>query len=266
MGRRLNGYLRWRLFRGKKYSLAPLEAFLGWVRKIGPDQIVLTGDLTHLGLPEEFEMVRDYLVRLGPPELISLSPGNHDSYAPEPWNETYAKWGKYLGGPGPLEAIFPRVRLLGKVALVGLNTALSNLPPFAAGRLGLRQLHRLAETLARLREEGFFRVVYLHHPPVSGVVSRRKALWDQKALEAVLVKEGAELILYGHAHKAACHRLETLWGKALVFGAPALTYVGKDHLRRARFYLFRLNPRERRFSFESFAWEGRDFSPESGPF
>ena len=211
-------------------------------------------------------MVRDYLVRLGPPELISLSPGNHDSYAPEPWEETYAKWEEYLGGPGPLEAIFPRVRLLGKVALVGLNTALSNLPPFAAGRLGLRQLHRLAETLARLRKEGFFRVVYLHHPPVSGVVSRRKALWDQKALEAVLVKEGAELILYGHAHKAACHKLETLWGKALVFGAPALTYVGKDHLRRARFYLFRLNPRERRFSFESFAWEGRDFSPESGPF
>ncbi len=263
VGRRLIGYLRWRLLRGKKHGLAPLLAFCEEIRRLKPHQIIVTGDLTHLGLPEEFTLALSFLQRLGRPERVSIAPGNHDSYAPEDFSATYGKWGPYLEGKGPLTERFPRVRILGRLALVGLSTACPNVPPWAIGWLGLKQLERLAQTLASLRKRGFFRVLYLHHPPLEGVVSRRKALKDALALQRVLVKEGAELVLYGHTHRVGRFELDTLWGRTPVFGVSSLTYLGSNPAKRARFFLFRIDDQKGTLAFQSFGWDGVSFRPET---
>ncbi len=258
--RRLLGYLRWRWLRGKKHALLPLERFLLLAKSISPEKILITGDLTHLGLPEEFEKAREYLIRLGPPEVVSVVPGNHDSYAPEPWEETYARWGAYLGEGSSLEEIFPRVEVRGPLAFIGLSTACPNFPPFARGSLGKSQLLKLSSLLREIGKERLLRVVYLHHPPLEGVVSKRKALKDLKALQEILYHYGAEIILYGHTHKSFRHIWETAYGKCLVFGVPSLTYVGSNFKRRARFYAFTLQGKE--LVLESFIWQGKDFAKE----
>ena len=260
LNRRLLGYLRWRWLRGKKHALYPLERFFALKEDLSPAKILVTGDLTHLGLPEEFDLARTYLESLGPPAQVSVVPGNHDSYAPEPWEATYAKWGSYLGEGSSLREIFPRLQQEGPLALIGLSTACPNVPPFARGRLGKEQLKKLASLLRETGREGLLRIVYLHHPPLEGVVSRRKALKDLEPLKEVLYQEGVEMVLYGHTHKNFRHLWQTAHGRCLIFGVPSLTYVGEDFRRRARFYALTFEGGE--LTFESYAWQGRDFARE----
>ena len=56
----------------------------------------------------------------------------------------------------------------------------------------------------RLLEEtrGLYRIVLVHHPVATGVVSGRKSLTDVEALRALLADVGCELVLHGHAHEA----------------------------------------------------------------
>ncbi len=42
----------------------------------------VTGDLTHISLPAEFQVARTQLERLGSPDQVFLIPGNHDCYVP----------------------------------------------------------------------------------------------------------------------------------------------------------------------------------------
>ena len=69
----------------------------------------------------------------------------------------------------------------------------------ATGRLGPTQLARLAEMLDALKAERPFRVVLIHHPPVSQAKAYKRLL-DADALKRVLAEHGAELLLHGHDH------------------------------------------------------------------
>src|SRR5437867_2773343 len=84
-----------------------------------------------------------------------------------------------------------RRRLL---ALIGLSSALPTPPFLATGLLGSDQLRGLAETLERLRRDGAFRVVLVHHPPRSKPSRHYKRLVDGPALREVLAQHGAELL------------------------------------------------------------------------
>ena len=75
---------------------------------------------------------------------------------------------------------FPYLRRRGPLALIGLSTAVPTPPFMATGRLGEAQLARLAETLVALAREKLFRVVLIHHPPVSEA-KRHKRLTDAGA-------------------------------------------------------------------------------------
>lgn len=258
--RRLPGYWRWKFLRGKRHSRLLLEKFIRLRREFSPSRVLVTGDLTHLGLPEEFEEAREFLKKLGPPEEVLVVPGNHDSYAPEPWQFTYAKWGRYLGEGNSLAEIFPRVTIWGPLALIGLSTACFNFPPFARGELGEEQLTKLSSLLEEAAREKLLRIIYLHHPPLEGVVSSRKALKDAKALEELIRRKGAELVLYGHTHKCFRQKLETSGGRCLLFGVPSLTYRGENSRRRARFYAFEFQ--KRALIFRSYIWAMEGFAPE----
>ena len=76
----------------------------------------------------------------------------------------------------------------GPLALVGLCSAQPTLPFLAGGSLGAAQLERLEALLVELRERALVRVVLVHHAPVPGMVSARRALWDAPAFAAVQVK------------------------------------------------------------------------------
>ncbi|MBY0400013.1 metallophosphoesterase [Myxococcota bacterium] len=105
-GKRLSGWASWALSRRHHHSLAILEAALRDVHAQALDRVLVTGDLTHVSLPAEFEVARGQLERLGTPEQVFLVPGNHDCYVPVAPEQGWDRWSTYLRGlaPGELEA------------------------------------------------------------------------------------------------------------------------------------------------------------------
>lgn len=182
-----------------------LDALTAAVHAEDPVCILVTGDLVHVGLPEEIEAAAGWLRELGPPERVMLVPGNHDVYARDSWPAVAAAWAPYLGVSGSAghgEARFPTVRRLGDaarpLALIGASSAQPSPLFMAWGSLGTDQLERLDTALSGA---GAFRCLLIHHPPLPAMTSRRKGLRDAGALQALLARRGAELVLHGHVHR-----------------------------------------------------------------
>jgi 3',5'-cyclic AMP phosphodiesterase CpdA len=247
--KRLFGFLKWNLHRGREHGIKVLEALQNDLTQIRPDQIAVTGDLTHLSLPAEFKAARQWLQTLGPPEKVMVVPGNHDAYVKDGWRENLAHWTDYMlsdntqvgqnGAENPV-AIFPSLRIRGTVALIGVCTARPSAPHLAVGSIGAPQMQKLASILAAAAEQQLFRVILIHHPPASGTVSWRKRLTDAAALQLLLERYGSELILHGHAHRHLQNFLTTPAGQVPVMGAPSASSLSRIPQRRARYYIYRI--------------------------
>lgn len=269
LGKRALGYLSWRLRRRRRHRSEVLAALVSDVLAMAPDQIAITGDLTQIGLPAEFGEARRWLEDLGPPSQVMVVPGNHEAYAPAAWEVSFGRWAPYLASdpPGPgaddPDAVFPSLRIRGMAAFVGLSTARASSPLLAVGRVGKEQLHRLERILAETRRQGLFRVVLLHHPPLPGAVRWRKRLTDAGALRGVLAREGVELVLHGHAHRASVAQLETFAGPAPVVGVSAGGGAGHKHDGFAGYHLYRLRCEGGRWDL---GLTSRRYSPAAGRF
>lgn len=273
--KRLLGWLSWRIKRRHQYRAHVLEALLRDLRATAPDHLAVTGDLTNVALPEEFEEARRWLARLGPPHAVTLIPGNHDAYVRVPEARSWALWSDYLasdaagsellaelwGREKAGSLVFPTLRLVGPLALVGLCSAVPTAPGLATGRLGRPQLGRLAELLAELGARGMPRVLLVHHPPEPGVVAPRRALRDAGALGDVLRGSGAELVLHGHLHRTRIGSLPGPSGAIPVVGVRSASHVGGRPGRVARYHLYRLDPERRRFTLHA-----REYCAESDGF
>lgn len=242
-GKRALGYLSWRLRRQAAHRREIVDALLRDLLAMAPDHVVVTGDLTTLGLPEEFAAARRWLDEVGSPATITVVPGNHDAYVAEPWERTLALWAPYMladgARPGPEEA-FPSVRHRGPLALVGLSSAVPTSPFLAVGRLGSAQLGRLGASLRETGQGGWFRIVLVHHPLAEGAVSWRKRLTDAPALRSVLADGGVELVLHGHAHRTMVGHVATPAGPAPVLGAGSASLVPGSRRGGAQYNVYRL--------------------------
>lgn len=248
INKRILGYLSWRSHRNEEHQDGILAAMVNDLRHANPDHIAITGDMTHLGLPSEFLEVSGWLQKLGPPEKITLVPGNHDTYVREPWNYTFAHWLPYMvsdSGAVPWEGdrgedIFPSLRIRGRFAIIGLSSARPSAPFLAVGSLGKLQLRRLEQLLEETAQEGLLRILLIHHPPLATTVGWRKSLTDGHELRALLSRAGVELILHGHAHRPAHALFEMPRGKAPVIGVPSASAAGTKPGRDARYHIYRL--------------------------
>ena len=80
VGKRAFGYLNWTRNRHKFHSRDVLDALVSDMRAQTPDHIAVTGDLVNLALEAEFAPSRAWLESIGPPDLVTVIPGNHDAY------------------------------------------------------------------------------------------------------------------------------------------------------------------------------------------
>jgi 3',5'-cyclic AMP phosphodiesterase CpdA len=197
INKRVTGYLNWQRRRRFIHDAAVLGKIVADVKAQAADHIAVTGDIANLALQEEFERGRKWLQSLGSLHDVSFVPGNHDAYVSKAVR--YAPlWAPYMSGDDGAVG-FPFVRRREPLALIGLSTAVPTPPFMATGRLGGAQLARLAETLVALAREKLFRVVLIHHPPVSEA-KRYKRLTDSAEFLRVIAMHGAELVLHGHDH------------------------------------------------------------------
>lgn len=239
LGKRVLGYLSWHWHRRHEHLPDVLERLAEDIRAQHPDHVVVTGDLTQLGTPSECREALEWLERFGDPARVSAVPGNHDAYVRAPWEETQGLWAAYMAGDDA-EGGFPFLRRRGPVALIGLSSARPTAPFLASGRLGVDQLAGLEQLLEATGKEGCFRVVLLHHPPAVGTVVRRKGLDDARALNDVLARRGAELVLHGHAHRPVRKSLPGPQGPVPVLGVSSASARGARPGRAAAYHLYRI--------------------------
>ncbi len=243
--KRLLGFLSWRWRRRHRHSNARLHELVrdAWAQQAG--HLLVTGDLTQVGLPEEHRQGRRWLEGVGSPDRVTVIPGNHDTYVATPWDQGPGLWGPYLpshgAGPGgAVDATFPVYRELDGVALIGLSTAVPSAPFLAVGRVGSSQRRRLEELLVAAGERGLFRIVALHHPPLAGVVGRRKSLADRREVAKILQRAGAELILFGHTHSSGLYRLGGPELGIPALGVPSASALSPDPEHCAAYNLIRI--------------------------
>ena len=96
VSKRFFGWLSWNVRRHRLHRPEVLEALFEDLEKQGPDHVAITGDLTNVALPQEFEEAAGLLRRLGPPEWVSAIPGNHDAYVAVPPEQSWDLWAPYL--------------------------------------------------------------------------------------------------------------------------------------------------------------------------
>lgn len=247
VNKRMLGHLGWKLRRSAEHREGILAVLQKDLERANPDHIAVTGDLTRLGLPSEFRKAQWWLQTLGAPTHVTVVPGNHDAYVRADWHQTFALWSDYMAsdrqfrreGPATgFDDLFPVVRVRDRIVLIGLCTAHPRPPHLATGNIGDLQLKRLETILEQTAGRGFFRVILIHHPPVSGIVSRRKRLTDAPALSKLIGRYGAELVLHGHSHKTTHTVLRTPAGSTTVVGAPSASSLGRTHDRRARYFIY----------------------------
>lgn len=248
LNKRVSGWANLRFKRKHVHKPEALARVLDAVHDANPDHLVITGDLTNLALETEFEAVRRVLadvVRM-PRDRISIIPGNHDAYTRG--SSKSARFTSYFhdfaGSDRPELAAnipvgkFPFVRFVGEdVALIGLSSAVPQLPMLAGGAIGKPQLEALGRILQDPEVARRIPVLLGHHPlhvPPTLWKQFSQGLQDSRALLAKLSALPVAYYLHGHLHV----RLERQLQNVRIFGATSASLLEDDANRRAGYNLY----------------------------
>ena len=240
MNKRITGYINWRRNRRLIHDRAVLDSLIADLKAQNPDHIALTGDIANIALEAEFAPGRAWLESLGPPDLVSFVPGNHDVYVAQALPFAARDWGDYMRGDNGIQN-FPYLRRRGDLALIGISTALPTGPGMATGLVGEAQAAAVAALLRETKREDRFRVVLIHHPPISAA-PRHKRLVDAALLRQTIAAEGAELLLHGHDHMAMLNWLDGPSGtRVAAVGVPSASAAPGKAKDAAAYNLYRID-------------------------
>lgn len=204
----------------------------------GANHVVISGDLTELGEPREFEHFAHVLSDAHiANENITLVPGNHDAYTSrDSWKSAMtgplAAWSTTSAGePG-------RMVDRGHVVFLPIDTSCYQ----SIARSGGAFSHDAADIVERRAADPGLRdkavVLVLHHPPIT---SDKNPLWQwidglrgRSRIVDLLMKHTHVQLLHGHMHKVVDRVLGLGKARARIFGAPAI--VDDHDAPRVRLY------------------------------
>jgi Icc-related predicted phosphoesterase len=169
------------------------------------DVLIVAGDLTNYGQPEEMEPLLNALVRLRVPVIAVL--GNHDYESDKQVDLVRmmtAEGLKVLDG-----SAYERdgVGFAGTKGFVGgfgrgMLTAFGEPEVKAFVRVGIDEAVKLERAMSQLRTSK--RVVVLHYSPIAATVEGEAPeiypFLGTSRLAEVIDRHGADLVLHGHAH------------------------------------------------------------------
>ncbi len=219
--KRLLGAISWHYRRKKLHRPEIVEALLRDIHASAPDHVAFTGDAANIASPLEFPQLRKWMDRLGPPDWLSYTPGNHDAYVQVAYEKSLKFFEPFMTSDRREDSGFPFVRLRRNVALIGLNSASPRSFHSAQGKLGQAQRERLRQRLAELRGKGFYRLVMIHHPPAPGLTTKYRCLTDAAELKSILCEQQVELVIYGHNHRRELHWLQYADARVPAIAVPS---------------------------------------------
>lgn len=207
--KRVTGGLNLLLKRSKAHKPALLEEALERIEALGCDHVFVTGDLTNLALPSEFERARHILEAHVPASRLHVIAGNHDRYTL--WSSLTRRFERHFGDyirtdlpELPSWRGWPYVKLLeDDVALIGVNSGVVQPWLVSGGRVGERQREALAAVLDHPEVRRRFSVVGIHHHLIKPPHKPRefpRGLFDRHAVLEVLLGHEADLVIHGHNH------------------------------------------------------------------
>jgi 3',5'-cyclic AMP phosphodiesterase CpdA len=209
--RRLLAQTEYRLLgRRKRFLLVPstVARLLEEAERLRVDHLLVSGDLTALALPEEFEAARAALAIWS--GRMTILPGNHDVYTPAAARDQLFEraFERELRSDLPehcREGPYPVVKLLGSdAALVALSSARVPLcPGVAAGWVGKAQRDALGAILGDSRLASRAVLVSVHHGPFRESGGRDRithGLLDGRDVLSVVAKGGGLGLCHGHIH------------------------------------------------------------------
>lgn len=176
-----------------KEDLAVVERLIESINKIGPDLLVVSGDLTQRARSKEFAAAREMLDRLPMPQIVV--PGNHDV----PLYNVMERFGSPLGKfkkfvTEDLAPFFADE----EIAVAGVNTARSL--TIKGGRINAEQVTEIRRKMDCLPER-LLKVVVTHHPfDVPEGKDENDIVGRAKDALPLLTGSGADVFLAGHLH------------------------------------------------------------------
>jgi 3',5'-cyclic AMP phosphodiesterase CpdA len=172
---------------GQRHDRGLLRTAIAEVNAAEPDLVVVAGDLTDDGYPDQYPAAQEELAAIEC-ERIVLVPGNHDAR-----NVGYLLYEDTFGARD--------TRLHTDVG--GIDTALvavdSSKPDLDEGEVGREHYGWIEAGFAADAELKVF-VCHHHLAPVPGTGRERNQLLDAGDVLALLVESGVDLVLSGHRH------------------------------------------------------------------
>ena len=241
LGKRMLGYINWRLNRGRGgMRPAVLDELVDDLVAHRVDHVAVTGDIVNIALDAELEPARRWLASLGNPRDVSAVPGNHDAYVPGALKRAAEAWAPFVKGDMGEVGRFPFCRRRGPVGIVGISSAEATAPFMATGRFDATQAMRVSELLDRYAHEGLYRVVLIHHPPAKKPVHWAGRLIGTERFRDMIHRHGAELILHGHTHRSTVEWLDGAERPVPLVGVPSASRNPGPDRRGAGWNLFEI--------------------------
>jgi 3',5'-cyclic-AMP phosphodiesterase len=152
-----------------------------------PDLVVIAGDITDDGYPDQYPLAEQELAAIAAPHIVRV-PGNHDAR-----NVGYLLYEDTFG-PRDSQQRFECAGL--DVALVGVD---SSKPDIDEGEIGREHYGWIEEGFA---PDADLRVFVCHHHlmPVPGTGRERNQVLDAGDVLALLRRGSVDLVLSGHRH------------------------------------------------------------------
>lgn len=170
------------------------DALCKFARRLAPDVVVLTGDITQRARTRQFRAAEQFVRDLGVARTVAV-PGNHDIPLYNVFGRFAAPYHNYCAAFGSqLEPIYASEHVL----LVCVNT--TRWYRHKNGEVSREQIQRVAEHLRGAAPQQI-RIVAMHHPVVA-IRMKDEANLLRHGTEAVSVwaDAGVDLILGGHIH------------------------------------------------------------------
>ncbi|MEH1837430.1 MAG: metallophosphoesterase [Nostoc sp.] len=188
-------------------SISAFQSVLEHLTQLDLDFLLLPGDLTQHGEPENHAWLQQYLAQL--PFPVYVVPGNHDVpvLLADQQSIAFADFPYYyrkFGYEDPQQIYYIR-QLLPGVKLIGLNSNSFNDQGEQVGCLDAKQLRWLEEVLAASADE--LVLVMVHHNVVEHLpnqsnhpLANRYMLANSAELLQLLRRYGVKLVFTGHLH------------------------------------------------------------------
>jgi 3',5'-cyclic-AMP phosphodiesterase len=172
---------------GSRHDDALLRTAIAEVNEAEPDLVVIAGDITDEGYPDQYELARERLGEVACPQVV-LVPGNHDAR-----HVGYLQFERTFGARDTQLTLSARGTQL---ALVAVD---SSKPDIDEGEIGREHYARIDKGFAGPADLRVF-VCHHHLMPIPGTGRERNQVLDAGDVLAVLRRAGVNLVLAGHRH------------------------------------------------------------------